>query len=351
MSAPWTEKHRPLALDRIVHQDHAVRAAKRCIESGNMPHMLLYGPAGTGKTTLVHAMMHEFFGPRFWRARVNEFNASTDRGIKIVRERIKSIARTVIAVAPEDVKALYPCPDFQVIVLDEADALTRESQAALRRIIEDYSETTRFCILCNYPSQIIAPIVSRCARFAFSPLPQTLIIDRLTAICYAEMHQLKNANEQLSQLASDALREVAILSQGDMRAAITLLQTTVQFCQSMGEELSPEHVRLLAGKIPDELIASLIEKMTDVSLPVESLMEYLHKSVIRTGYPALDVIRELWRSLCFEAQAPESLRYAVGDAYQRAGLYVARRVSDASVLERFVLAIYNSYCRLNQKSV
>lgn len=143
--------------------------------------------------------------------------------------------------------------------------------------------------------------------------------------------------------------EVATLSQGDMRAAITLLQATVQFCQNMEEELSPKHVHLLAGKIPDELIASLIEKMTDVSLPVESLIEYLHKSVVRIGYPALDVIRELWRSLCFEAQVPESLRHAVGDAYQRAGLYVARRVSDSSILERFVLAIYNSYCRLNQK--
>lgn len=351
MSAPWTEKHRPLSLDRVVHQDHAVRAAKRCIESGNMPHMLLYGPAGTGKTTLVHAMMHEFFGPRFWRSRVSEFNASTDRGIKIVRERIKSIARTVIAVAPEDVRAVYPCPDFQVIILDEADALTRESQAALRRIMEDFSETTRFCILCNYPSQIIAPIVSRCARFAFSPLPQPLIIDRLEAICHSELHQLRDRKEKLSPSASKALEEVANLSQGDMRAAITLLQTTVQFCQSMGEELSPEQVRLLAGKIPDELIVSLIEKMTDVSLSAASLLDYLHKFVIRTGYPALDVIRELWRSLCFEAQAPESFRYVVGDAYQRAGLYVARRVSDTSVLERFVLAVYNSYCRLNQNSM
>lgn len=349
MSAPWTEKHRPLSLDHVVHQDHAVRAAKKCIESGNMPHMLLYGPAGTGKTTLVHAMMHEFFGPRFWRLRVNEFNASTDRGIKIVRERIKSIARTVITVAPEDVRAVYPCPDFQVIILDEADALTKDSQAALRRIMEDFSETTRFCILCNYPSQIIAPIVSRCARFAFSPLPKPLIISRLEAICYTEMHQFKSGKERLSQSASEALEEVATLSQGDMRAAITLLQTTVQFCQNMEEELSPEHVRLLAGKIPDDLVVSLIEKMTDVSLSATSLLKYLHTSVIRTGYPAIAVIRELWRSLCFEAQVPDSFRYAVGDAYQRAGLYAARRVSDASVLERFVLAVYNSYCRLNQK--
>ncbi|TNJ29138.1 Replication factor C, sub 2 [Giardia muris] len=341
MAAPWTERYRPRQLAAIQHQVAAVSAAQQCVATGDLPHLLLYGPAGTGKTSLVYALAHELFGPRFWRSRLFEFNASVDRRINAVREKIKSIAQTVIVAPPPEVQETYPCPPIQIILLDEADALTKESQAALRRIMEDYSESTRFCIICNYPSQLIPPIVSRCARFAFSALPSDAIVSRLQTICQAEAR----ASGSLGEQATAALREIARLSAGDMRAAITLCQTAVQHCQTLGKTLTPECVRLLSGAIPPDVVSDSIRIISDTTLMPAVMLDRLDATILRQGYPSLELIAAIWKRLCFEDQVHEDIRYAVGLEYQRAGLATARRACDRAVLERFAVVMHSKYAQ------
>ncbi|KAI5285715.1 Subunit of heteropentameric Replication factor C (RF-C), partial [Ascosphaera atra] len=126
--------------------------------------MLFYGPPGTGKTSTILALAKSLFGPSLYRSRILELNASDERGIGIVREKVKDFARTQLSHPPNsaEYKAKYPCPPFKIIILDEADSMTQDAQSALRRTMERYSRLTRFCLVCNYVTRIIDPVASRC---------------------------------------------------------------------------------------------------------------------------------------------------------------------------------------------
>ncbi len=159
VSEIWTEKYRPSRFDELVGQEHILKGVSALTNSMNIPHLLFAGPAGTGKSTLALIVVKELFG-NTWRDNFLELNASDERGINIVREKVKNFART---------KSLGNVP-FKVIFLDEADALTPEAQQALRRTMENYASTCRFVMSCNYSSKIIDPIQSRCAVFRFKLL-------------------------------------------------------------------------------------------------------------------------------------------------------------------------------------
>src|SRR3989304_4493842 len=150
-SESWTEKYRPSKFSEIVGQDNTVKKVQSLTKSLNIPHLLFAGPAGTGKSTLALITVKELFGDK-WKENYLELNASDERGIDVVRQKVKDFART---------KAIENIP-FKVIFLDEADALTKEAQQALRRTMENYSNTCRFIMSCNYASNIIDPIQSRC---------------------------------------------------------------------------------------------------------------------------------------------------------------------------------------------
>ena len=144
-SRPWVEKYRPNKIEEISHQTEVVSALHKSVASGKVPHMLMYGPPGTGKTSTILALAKELYGPVYYRNRILELNASDDRGIAVVREKIKKFAQKKIVKIPSSEN--YPCPPIQIIILDEADSMTVDAQAALRRTIEVYSTHTRFCII------------------------------------------------------------------------------------------------------------------------------------------------------------------------------------------------------------
>ncbi|MCO5580288.1 hypothetical protein L7F22_034154 [Adiantum nelumboides] len=209
-SQQWVEKYRPRQVKDVVHQEEVVLTLTNTLETGNLPHLLFYGPPGTGKTSTALAISHQLFGPELYKTRVLELNASDDRGINVVRTKIKDFA--AVAVGPG--VSGYPCPPFKIIILDEADSMTEDAQNALRRTMETYSKVTRFCFICNYVSRIIEPLASRCAKFRFKPLLDNVLSSRIQFIC----------QEEGLSLDSEALATLNSVSEGDMRRAITYLQ-------------------------------------------------------------------------------------------------------------------------------
>lgn len=206
----WVEKYRPIRLDDIVNQKDIVESLKNLMkEPAEMPHLLFTGPAGVGKTTTALCMSRQLLGEE-WKRDTLELNASDERGIKMVRERVKEFASVFkIRTSETDERK------FRIIILDEADEMTSEAQTALRRIIEDSSETTRFVIICNYLSQIIEPIQSRCAIFRFRRIEKETIENYLKSLCKKEV--VKYDDKAISQIFDS--------TNGDLRYSINILQT------------------------------------------------------------------------------------------------------------------------------
>lgn len=180
---------------------------KNSLDTGELPHLIFSGSPGTGKTSTALALCNILFSPQERKNRVLELNASDERGIDAVRNKIKSFSS--LAVQPG------PVP-FKVIILDEADSMTKDAQNALRRIIEVHSAVTRFIIICNYISKIIDPILSRCARFRFQRLTKESVIKRLEFIAQEENLVIED---------QDVFETLFNISNGDMRKAITFLQS------------------------------------------------------------------------------------------------------------------------------
>jgi len=222
-SEVWTEKYRPKKFEDMVGQEEILKRVKALTNSMNIPHLLFAGPAGTGKSTLALIIVKSLFGDS-WRENYLELNASDERGIDVVRQKVKDFART---------KALGNVP-FKVIFLDEADALTREAQQALRRTMENYTSTCRFVMSCNYSSKILDPIQSRAVVFRFQLLEKKDIKKRIDLIAESE-------GLSISADAFDALYEA---SEGDCRRVINLLQATA----SISPNLTPDLVNTIVSK-------------------------------------------------------------------------------------------------------
>ena len=203
----WSEKYRPKKLGQVVDQKEIIKGISNLIKSPDIPHMLFAGPAGVGKTTTALCIAMELLGEE-WRKNTLELNASDERGIKMVRERVKEFAASIKLAGDRE----FGRP--KIIILDEADEMTSEAQTALRRIIEDSARTTRFVIICNYLSQIIEPIQSRCVVFRFTRLPKEDVIDHLKMIC--EQQKVKYEEKALAQIYE--------ATGGDLRHSINIMQ-------------------------------------------------------------------------------------------------------------------------------
>uniref|UniRef100_A0A1A8QQ47 Activator 1 subunit 5 n=1 Tax=Nothobranchius rachovii TaxID=451742 RepID=A0A1A8QQ47_9TELE len=203
---PWVEKYRPQTLDDLISHKDILSTIQRFISEDKLPHLLFYGPPGTGKTSTILACARQLYKDKEFNSMVLELNASDDRGIDVVRGPILSFAST---------RTIFK-KGFKLVILDEADAMTQDAQNALRRVIEKFTENTRFCLICNYLSKIIPALQSRCTRFRFGPLSPDQMVPRLE-------HVIQQENVEVTP---DGMKAIVTLSSGDMRRSLNILQST-----------------------------------------------------------------------------------------------------------------------------
>lgn len=224
---PWTDKYRPIHLDDFVSHEDIKNFVKNILTSFNLPHLLFYGPPGTGKTSMILTIARHLYGTKKLYDNILELNASDERGIGVVRNKISSFAKYKIPSPDPD----FPSPEFKIIILDEVDTMTTDAQSALRKIIEMNSKITRFCLICNYIEKIIAPLKSRCTLIYFLPIQDEYILKRLNEISQKEklvLNKMEIDKESNINL-KDTFDFIVKHSRGDMRKAITLLQNVNYF--------------------------------------------------------------------------------------------------------------------------
>ena len=279
---PWVEKYRPKNISSILEQNEIIKTLKECIKNSlALPHCLFYGPPGTGKTTTALAICHQLFGPAFFKERVLELNASDERGIKVVREKIKTFAKKKINDNVKD-SYKYKCPPYKVIILDEADAMTDESQFALRRIIEENSLTTRFFLICNYVAKINKPIISRCAIYRFKNLSYTAITKMLNCICQKENITIKN----------ESIDKIIDYCDGDLRKAINTLQR-LKFLST--NEINDNILNDISIKMSMDNFSNLIDRLN--KSPNYKDILNITRFYMKNGYGGNIILREMSKKI------------------------------------------------------
>lgn len=266
----WTEKYRPRDFSEVKGQKDIVKKVRAFVKQKNMPHLMFSGPAGVGKTTLALVTARQLFGEGY-RSNLLELNASDERGIDIIRSKVKDFART---------RAIGDVP-FKIIYLDECDALTREAQQALRRTMENYTQTCRFILSCNYSSKIIDPIQSRCSVFRFKPLAKEEMFEIIEKIAASE-------GLKIDDRAKDAVFEV---SGGDCRRAENILQAA----SAAGSHITEESIFSMASVARPKEIKELLE--TAVKGDFLGARKKLLDTMLNYGLSGIDVIKQIQKEI------------------------------------------------------
>ncbi len=311
---PWIEKYRPRTLADVIGHEAIVKRLQGFVKTKNLPHLLLAGPAGVGKTACVLAMARELYGENL-NSCFLELNASDERGIDVVRGKVKDFARTL------------PFSDvpFKIILLDEADALTQDAQQALRRTMEQFSSNTRFVLNANYSSRIIEPIQSRCAVFRFPRLNDEEIKRIVERIINAE--KLK--------LDEKALETVVYVADGDARKAINCLQGA----SALGEKISESDVFKIASRARPKQVVEMV-KLALKGRFAEA-RELLNELMISYGLSGEDVVSQVYRevvSLDIPDEQKVALVEKIGEYDFRLSEGADERIQLEALLAQFVLA-------------
>jgi replication factor C subunit 2/4 len=299
--------------------------------------MLFYGPPGTGKTSTVLALAKQLYGPDLIKSRVLELNASDERGISIVREKVKDFARMQLSNPPagpagEEYRKKYPCPPYKIIILDEADSMTQDAQSALRRTMETYSKITRFCLICNYVTRIIDPLASRCSKFRFKALDEANAGKRLEDIAKLE-------NVQLEDGVVDTLLRC---SEGDLRKAITFLQSAARLVGAVqasaasekkrkrtkieddsdddamdvdsgpaaaGKPVTVQSIEEIAGVIPESTVSTLLTAMQPAkSGTVYARVSKAVEDMVAEGWSATQIVTQLYDKIVLRDESVGDLQ-------------------------------------------
>lgn len=297
----WTEKYRPTNLSEVKGQNEIIDRLKAFIKSKAMPHLLFAGMQGTGKTTSFLAMAKELYGEGY-RDNVLELNASDERGINIVRTSIKDFART---------RPVSDDTPFKLIFLDEADALTKDAQHALRRMMEDYTSNVRFCLSCNYSSKIIPPIQSRCAIFRFQPIKKEVMTEVIQKI----------ARDEKIDLDHTAMDYIYDASEGDLRKAENILQATTAIADKPSDSI-PGTVRVTVNEVREVVSFAEPTELYEIlklalSGKFKASKDKLSDVLVKYGLSGSDAIaqfqKQIWNSEEFEDKLKVKLIKSCGE--------------------------------------
>ena len=310
----WAEKYRPKSLKDIINQKEIVERLKSFAQTKNVPHCIFAGPPGTGKTTAALCLARDLYG-KSYREHMMEMNASDERGIKIVRETVKTFART---------RSIGEIP-FKILILDEADNMTSDAQQALRRTMERFTETCRFIMIANYSGKIIEPLQSRCAPFRFSYMHKEDQDRYLRNII--EKEDIKILDE-----GYDAIFEV---SQGDLRRATNTLQAAA----SMGKVIDTETVYSVTGRANPEDISQMIK--TAMKGDFLGARKMLRDMIMKYGVAGSDIIKQI-QTAVFRSMLPDSWKVTLSEAVGEADFRVVQgadvEVQLSALLARFTEA-------------
>ncbi|MFH1408363.1 MAG: replication factor C small subunit [Nanoarchaeota archaeon] len=288
--AIWTEKYRPQDFSEIKGQEDIVKKCQHFVKGQNMPHLLFAGPAGVGKTTLSLVIAKQLFKDS-WQRNLLELNASDERGIDVIRVKVKDFART---------RAIGDVP-YKIIYLDECDALTKEAQQALRRTMENYTHTCRFILSCNYSSKIIDPIQSRCTMFRFKPLSKEELISVIDRI----------AKEEGLTLSPETKEAIFQASNGDCRRAENILQSAA----TLGKNITEETIFSLASIVRPKELKAVLDLALSGKFP--EARKKLLDAMLEYSLSGLDIIKqiqqEIW-NLDIPAKAKAALMDKCGEA-------------------------------------
>ena len=265
---PWVEKYRPKNISDIISHHQNIESIKKLLVGKSLPHLLFHGSPGTGKTSTIMALAKEIYGNNI-RLMVMKLDASDDRGINSVREDIKGFAE----------KSNMFQKGVRLIILDEADSMTFDAQFALRRIIEKYSATIRFCLICNYENKIIPAIRSRCANFRFGNIDVKHIYTKLKEII---------DNEKLD-FEDKSIEIIALLSKGDLRKAINLLQSISMRTDKITINMCYE----TAGIPTNNDIKTVLQSLEDDNIDFNECYKIIMELVKKQGYSLSIVLKEL----------------------------------------------------------
>lgn len=247
---PWVEKYRPDNLTDIISHKEIINTLTNLILNNKIPHMIFYGPPGTGKTTTILACAKKIYGSKY-RSMILELNGSDDRGINVVREQIKKFSATnskisSLIISNDECNAFNT--KVKLVILDEADAMTYDAQFALRRVVESYTESTRFCLICNYLTKIIPALQSRCQLFRFAPINNKDHLNKLNMVV---------ANEHIN-IEQSTIEKIVEISEGDMRRSLNLLQSLSMVASNDNNIITTDAMFKLIGYPTDEVKEMII---------------------------------------------------------------------------------------------
>lgn len=286
LELPWVEKYRPHKLDDVVGNEETIERLKLIVQDGNMPHMIILGLPGIGKTTSIHCLAYEMLGPELYQTATLELNASDDRGIDVVRNKIKQFAQTKIRLPPGKHK---------IVILDEADSMTPGAQQALRRTMEIYSNTTRFAFACNQLSKIIEPLQSRCAILRYNKLADDQVLARLLEVAKAEGVKYN----------SEGIKALIFTAEGDMRQAINNLQSTVAGFGFVDDT----NVFKIVDQ-PHPLVVKKILGTVVIQKDIDGAIDLLDTLWVK-GYSAIDIVTSAFKVAKFLPGVSEQKRLDV----------------------------------------
>jgi replication factor C subunit 3/5 len=306
---PWVEKYRPNDLNGIISHTNILNTLQNLINNNKLPHLIFYGPPGTGKTTTILACAKQIYGENY-KSIILELNGSDERGISVVREHIKDFSNTQIMLS----HIMNINCKYKLVILDEADSMTIDAQFALRRVIENCSKNTRFCIICNYLTKIIPGIQSRCAVLKFTPIQ------------FDDHHKYINniINLEKINITEDCIHNIIKISEGDMRKSINILQS-LYLINSNNIIITKDLYQMIGYLEPEKSIQMMNYLFEEKSL--NEIYNTILKFKEENNLSINDIIKELSHFLLKSTNIPTSKLIEIFDKLAKIEVYLTNNVN------------------------